>query len=98
MVSKRFEWTDRQCNRWCKVHNWYSFDLDMQVPYPETKNIQTSTHGWLRIEVAVGPPAYYPKRPTPGQLAAMQMVCPHDPPQLTCQTCHRHDFYPRVIV
>jgi hypothetical protein len=97
MAKKRFEWADHECSRWCKVHYYWHFEHDMHRPYPEIRNILISTQGWHHVTVFVGPPAYYPKRRTPEQLQAMQMTCPHDPAQLTCQTCHRHDFYPRVI-
>lgn len=96
-MTKRFEWSHPICNRWCKVHFWYNFVLSEHMPYPEVRNILTSTHGWMHVNVHIGPPAWLPKRPSPVQLAGMEMVCPHDPPQLTCQTCRRHEFRPLLF-
>lgn len=63
--------TRDHCNKWCKVHMIWDFDLGQNVSYPQQFNILTSTYGWLNVDVFVGPPAYYPKRVT---LAAISQI------------------------
>ncbi len=92
-MGKRFEWAAHVCGRWCKVHFWWDFQQDCHVPYPQPvfwreEDLPT----WARCLVFIGPPGYYPKRPSPLQWADMEAFCPHDPPQLTCNRCRRHEF------
>jgi hypothetical protein len=94
MVSKRFDWGDHACSRWCKVHFWWDFEQDQHVAYPQPVFWrQEGLPTWARCLVFIGPPAYYPKKPNPIELMGMRMACPHDPPQLTCNTCRRHHFH-----
>lgn len=88
---RRFNWADHECNQYCKVHYYWNFEHEQHRPLPTTYNYLTQA-GWVNQTVFVGPPAWFPKRPTPEQWEAMRMVCPHDPPQLTCNTCRRHEF------
>lgn len=97
MARKQFNWADHECSRWCKVHYYWDFEMEDHFPLPNSYNIMTQA-GWLRSTVFVGPPAWCPKKPTPDQWQQIRMVCLHTQKDLTCQTCHRHDFYPRVII
>jgi len=90
-MAKRFEWSDHECNRFCKVHYYFDFEYDSHMPLPHAWNIKTQA-GWLHQTVFCGPPAWLPRKPQPLELEGMAMVCPHDPPQLTCNTCRRHEF------
>ncbi len=51
-----------ECLKWCKVHHLWDFEADRHVAYPASFNILTSGYGWVKSEVFVGPPAYFPKR------------------------------------
>ena len=55
--------TRDHCNKWCKVHMIWDFNLRQNVSYPQQFNILTSTFGWLNVDVFIGPPAFFPKRP-----------------------------------
>jgi hypothetical protein len=90
-MSKRFEWSDHECSRYCKVHYYWDFETESHRPLPTSYNY-LMTAGWVHQSVFVGPPAWNPKKPTPHQWEDMQVTCPHDPPQLTCNTCRRHEF------
>lgn len=90
-MGKRFNWADHECNRWCKVHYYWDFESDMHMPLPNTYHFKAE-NGWHHATVFVGPPAYYPKKPSDLQWVNIRMICPHNPPQLTCNTCRRHEF------
>lgn len=84
-----------QCpNRYCRVHFYWSFDLEMHLPFPEAWWIKTSTHGWVNVEVFCGPGAWEPRSPTPDQWSDMRLTCPHVQIDLTCNFCLRHTFHP----
>lgn len=95
-MSKRFEWSDHVCSRWCKVHFWWDFEDDRHVEYPQPVWWRQDD-AWARCLVFIGPPAYYPKKPTAEQLAVMNMRCPHTQGDFTCNTCLRHTFRPPEI-
>lgn len=95
-MTKRFNWADHACDRWCKVHFWWDFDNSMHTQYPQP--VYWRQHDvWARCLVFIGPPAYFPKKPTVDQWKAMRMTCPHDQGDLTCNTCQRHTFRPREV-
>lgn len=96
MGRKRFDWTDHECNRYCKVHYYWDFEAEAHTPLPTSYNILTQA-GWINQSVFTGPPGYNPRKPTPEQWDSMRMVCPHNPSQLTCNTCRRHEFRPLEI-
>lgn len=96
----RFYWDTHSprstlCNKWCKIHRYYDFHARWHMWLPHTWNYHSNTHGWRNVEVFVGPPGYYPKKPTPLQWEDIQRVCPHTQTDLTCNTCLRHTFRPR---
>jgi 5-methylcytosine-specific restriction endonuclease McrA len=85
------------CNRWCRIHWYYDFETGMQESLPREFYFMTGPpvnghNQWGKAWVVVGPPAYYPKKPTAEQWEDIRRVCPHDPPQLTCNYCRRHEF------
>jgi hypothetical protein len=89
---KRFEWSDHLCTKYCKVHYYWDFDTENHRPLPTSYNILMQA-GWMNQMVFCGPPAYYPKKPTPDQWEDMRRECPHIQMDLTCNTCRRHTFH-----
>lgn len=85
------------CDRFCKVHNYWDFESQQHLRLPTVYNILSSRRGWVSQRVHVGPPAYYPRKPTYNQAVIMNMRCPHDQMDLTCSTCLRHTFHPLEI-
>jgi hypothetical protein len=89
------------CREWCKIHWYYDFAAQDRLPYPtrvywplpSTDNKKQ----WGNTLVHVGPPGYYPKRPTQIQMTNMAAYCPHTQGDLTCGTCLRHTFHPLEI-
>lgn len=81
------------CLEWCKVHWYWDFQSQSRVPYPQ-EAYWRQDNGWARMVVYCGPPAYYPKKPDPGQQVAMHRMCPHEQMMLTCNHCLRHMFHP----
>jgi len=79
------------CDQYCKVHWFWDFDSESHVPYPRLWNIKMQA-GWTKVTVYVGPPAYYPKKPTQEQMTNISAYCPHTQGDLTCNTCLRHTF------
>lgn len=77
-------------HEWCRIHWWPDFNLG-RIRYPI--EVYRKREGrWVTIDIYHGPAAYFPKKPTPDQWREMRAVCPHDPPQLTCDRCRRHEF------
>lgn len=84
------------CDRYCKVHWYWNFETRDHEPLPNAWNIKREA-GWVRITVHVGPPGYFPKKPTYDESVNMRMTCPHKQIDLTCNTCLRHTFRPMEI-
>jgi len=84
------------CDKYCKVHYYWDFETQRHEPLPTTYNVRSQA-GWRSQVVWVGPPGYYPYRPTPRQLASFTRDCPHAQMDLTCNTCLRHMFRPMEI-
>jgi hypothetical protein len=84
------------CDEYCKVHWYWDFEIEAHVPYPWERWWRQNNQ-WIRMRVHVGPPAYYPAKPTQEQMTNMEMHCPHEQMDLTCNTCLRHTFRPMEI-
>jgi hypothetical protein len=84
-------------NRYCRVHNYYDFESKWHLPFPNTWNYHSNTHGWVNATVHCGPLAWEPKRPMPSHWSQMALVCPHEQLDLTCNFCLRHTFHPYEI-
>lgn len=83
------------CAQWCKVHWYWDFHTESHQPYPrEAYWRDVRNDRWVRMTVFVGPPAYYPKKPSREQMTNMAAHCPHTQGNLTCNHCLRHSFHP----
>lgn len=88
---------EHKCDRYCKVHYYWDFASDRHEPLPTTYNILTSSFGWLNAPVFVGPPGYYPRKPTQAQMTNMEAYCPHTQGGLACGYCLHHTFHPYEV-
>lgn len=93
---------ESECRQWCKVHWYYDFETGQHAPYGREFFFQIGppVNGhkqWGRAWVHCGPPGFYPKRPLANEWAQIQMECPHEQADLTCNTCLRHTFRPHEM-
>jgi hypothetical protein len=84
-------------NRYCRAHNYYDFETQWHMPFPNAWNFLSSRRGWVQANVHCGPGAWLPKRPDYAERVAMAAQCPHFQIDLTCNYCQRHNFRPYEI-
>jgi hypothetical protein len=97
MTQDNHQRGEKPCDRWCKVHNYFDFNVGMHLSLPTTHAFHSNTYGWVRNSVYSGPPGYYPKRPDVRQWDSIRRACPHRQTDLTCNNCLRHMFRPREL-